>query len=258
MKDVRTLIYISISTNNITDIPNGTFRGFPELAGLILDRNPLRNLNREGLLAGVEPTLKLISLKDMGLKTFPSKLIRNLKKLNWVILNDNDIICLRNDMFEGFQSTTPLRVYLERNRISSIDPYFLRGSTFKLRKLDLSENRLTTLYSVDHCLPAFQYNFTDVPPHVHAEDNPLFCGCDLLNLANQENFTITGTCRYPAPYHGMTLYDSLHQSYNETGVYGCPLTDPIDCTSGCDNLMTSSLLIVAYVTIIYVTVEWMA
>ena len=255
---LRSLKEISISTNRITAIPDGTFIGYPELDGLVIDKNPIRNPNREGLLSGVETTLAFLSLEDVGLTTFPSKLIKNLKKIHWVNLSDNDIKFLNDDTFKGFQTTMPLQVTLEKNKIYHIARHVLRGTTIKLHQLDLSYNQLHSFDFIDPCLPAFQYNWTDVPPQVYIKHNHLNCDCDLLNLVNQQYVMITGTCAQPPQYHGMTLNASRLHSYNETGELNCPRTDPIDCTSDCDCLMTSSLLTVAYVTIVYVTVQWMA
>ena len=258
LKEIRLLREISISTNHITDIPDDSFRGYTELYTLVFDKNPIRNLNREALLSGVESTLEMLSLKDMGLIQFPSKLLRNLKAVEWVNLSDNDIEVLHDDMFKGFQTTKQLQVNLERNNINHIAKHALRGTTIKLRKLQLSENQLHSLDFLNQCPPVFQYKWTDLPPQVHVKDNPLNCVCDLLKLANQDNVGVTGTCAQPPPYHGMTLDASRLQSYEETGEFKCPVTDQIDCTSGCDSLMTSSLLTVAYVSIFYVTVEWIA
>ena len=194
----------------------------------------------------------------MNVNTFPTIMLRNLNSLQRIDLSDNAIETLPAGMFEDFQTWWELHVYLERNNISTISPQLLRGTDIHLSLLKLGDNHITNLDFIDICLPAFQYGWMFRRPQIRVNDNPLECDCDLLNLVNQENVTITATCAQPPPYHGMTLYDSLHQSYNETGELKCPVTDQIDCTSGCDNLMTSSLLTVAYVIIIYVTVEWMA
>ena len=258
LRDVRTLNHISIAENHITDIPDGAFREFPDLAWLVFDRNTFSNVNREGLLSGVESTLTLISLEDTSLTTFPSKLIRNLKKIEYVVLSENDIKTLPADIFKGFQNTTPIRLFLGGNNINCISQHFLRGTSIQLQKLDLSRNQLTSLDFVDPCLPAFQYNSNNDPPLINIEGNPLDCYCDLLNLVNQKTVEIYATCEQPPPYHGMTLNASLLQSYHETKEFGCPVMDPIVCPSGCDRLMTSSLLTVAYViNYMYVTVEWM-
>ena len=256
LKDIRTLISISIESNHFTDIPDGTFGEFSELGFLHLDRNTFSNINRDGLLSGVELTLSLISLMDMGLTTFPSKLMRNLKAIQHVILSDNDIKTLPADMFKGFQARMPLFVMLDNNKMNCISHHFLRGTTIRLWKLDLSGNHLTSMDFIDLCLPAFQYNMNNFHKLLNIEDNPLDCHCDLLNLANQQYVKILATCEQPPPYHGMTLNASLHLSYNETDEFRCPLMDAIVCPSGCDGLMSSSLLTVAYVTLTYVSVEW--
>ena len=258
LRDVRTLNHISIAENYITDIPDSTFREFPDLAWLVFDRNTFSNVNREGLLSGVESILTLISLEDTSLTTFPSKLIRNLRKIEYVVLSENDIKTLPADIFKGFQNTTPIRLFLGGNNINCISQHFLRGTSIQLQKLDLSRNQLTSLDFVDPCLPAFQYNWNNDPPLINIEGNPLDCYCDLLNLVIQKTVEIYATCEQPPPYHDMTLNASLLQSYHETGEFRCPVMDPVVCPSGCDRLMTSSLFTVAYVTYhMYVTVEWM-
>ena len=257
VRHISTLTYITIADNQFTDIPNGTFGVFPDLSWLLFDGNTFRGLDREGLLSGVESSLTLVSLKDMGWTTFPSKLLRKLKKIAYVMLSNNDIKTLKADMFKGFQTTMPLTVVLYSNNINCISQHFLRGTTIKLQNLDLSHNQLTSLDFVDICLPAFQYDWNNHHPRILAKGNPLDCHCDLLNLANRQDVKVYATCEQPPPYHGKTLNASRLQSYDETGEFKCPRIDPIVCPSGCDSLMTSSVLTVASVTCISVTMLWM-
>ena len=255
LRDMRTLTHISIESNHFTDIPDGTFGWFPDVSWLIFNKNTFRNFNRDGLLSGVESTLVSISLKDMGWTTFPRKLIKNLKAIQYVDLSENDIKTLPADMFKGFQTTRSMIVMLDNNKINCISQHFLRGTTIKLWTLGLSDNQLTSLDFLDLCLPVFQYSWNFALLMVSIENNPLDCHCDLLNLATLKHVNIYATCEQPPPYHGMSLNASLFQSYGETGEFGCSLMDPIVCPSGCDSPMTSSLLTVTYVTIIYITVE---
>ena len=125
------LAKLRLTSNQITEIPDGSFRQFP-LQELQLGNNPLRNVNREGLLSGLESSLVLLNLKNLNITTFPIALLWNLTRLGYVVLSRNRIESLPADMLEEFRTDSRLSLILSANRMHNVSRHFLRRTTISL------------------------------------------------------------------------------------------------------------------------------
>ena len=228
------LTLLKLASNQITDIPDGSFRQFP-LRELHLGNNPLRNVNREGLLSGLESSLVSLSLKNLDITTFPIALLWNLTRLGYVQLNRNRIESLPDDMLQDFRTASQLSLILSDNRIHNVSEHFLRGTNISLWRINLSGNQLTNLDFLDLCLPQFHYDRLQVRPRpsVTLKDNPLQCDCELLTLLTKRGVHFKGHCAEPPVLRGMSLRVIKQNRFNVTRnneQFSCPHMEKINCT----------------------------
>ena len=118
IRDLRSLEVLDMSRNPLGEIPAGTFDGFAEM--------------------------QVLHLEDVGVRTVPSGLFRNLSKLASLSLVSNDELrTLEEDAFRGLSALQTLG--LSRTGIETIEPGAFNGLS-ALRLLDIGNNsRLTTL-----------------------------------------------------------------------------------------------------------------
>ena len=228
------LRYLSIQRNRFTEIPDGTFNLFP-LSMLYIGYNPIRNLNREGVLSGLESSLQTLDLMNLTLTTFPIALLKNLTKLNYVQLHRNLIETLPDNMLEDFQTTQQLSILLNKNRIYDVSKHFLRGSNIKMSQINLEDNLLTKLDFIDICSSSLKSNLMRpkyLQPWIYLYGNPLQCDCGLQSILNQRHINIQGYCAEPTALENMRLYQVKERGYNVTrnnDTFSCPYMEQLDC-----------------------------
>ena len=228
------LRYLSIQRNNFTEIPDGAFNQFP-IFTLYIGNNPIRNLNREGVLSGLESSLKILDLMNLNLMTFPIALLKNLRKLNYVRLHNNLIETLPANMLEDFKTTQQLSILLNKNRIYDVSRHFLRGSNIKMWQINLEDNLLTKLDFIDICSSSLKFNLVRhkyFQPVIYLYGNPLQCDCGLRSLLNKRHVTIEGHCVSPAALEHVSFYQVKERGYNVTrnnDTFSCPRMRSLDC-----------------------------
>ena len=230
------LSFLWLQNNLITEIPNRAFQPFPRLFTVSLGGNAITNINREGLFYGVEHVLENVDLSSMNISSFPSKALKNLKRVQRINLSYNNITTLPGNTFEGFQTEMRLQILLEGNNMISISPNLFRKSPISLCRLNLTDNQLTTLDFINVCLNVFECESTkDVPilPSILVTQNPLKCDCDTIKHLRPDHLTIVGKCDQPTMYQGLDLY----RPQSQMDFYGnaseeCPDFEANICSSG--------------------------
>ena len=139
------LSIIQLQNNQLTEIPDGVFKTFLNLTAINLGGNTIKNINRDGFFSGVEHVLENVELYSMNIQSFPSKALKNLKRLQRIDLSNNTITTLPDNMFKGLQTKMELQIFLGGNNIISISPHLLRDSPICLCRLNLTANQLTAL-----------------------------------------------------------------------------------------------------------------
>ena len=228
------LTYLGIRDNMFTEIPDGAFNQFP-LSTLYIGHNPIRNVNREGLLSGLESSLQILDLINLNLTTFPIALLKNLRKLNYVLLHRNLIETLPANMLEDFQTTQQLSILLKSNRIYNVSTDFLQGMNIKMWQINLEDNLLTNLDFIDMCSSSLRFDLMGhkyFQPALDLYGNPLQCDCGLQSLLNQRYVTIEGHCAGPTALENMRFYRVKELGYNVTrnnDMFSCPYMGRLNC-----------------------------
>ena len=232
------LMTLRLTENQITEIPDGSFRQFPHLRELYLGDNPLRNVNRERLLSGLKSTLRVLYLQYLNITTFPTALLKNLRRLGYVALDNNHIEVLPANMLEGFRTRLQLSLMLSGNRIYNVSRDFLQRTNIKIARINLSDNRLTNLDFIDLCLPSYkihrqQYSWDINQPIITIHDNPLQCDCKLRTLMNRRNVKFIGNCAQPPALRDMSFHEIKRLRFNVTRnneEFSCQHMEKINCT----------------------------
>ena len=175
----------------------------------------------------------------MNIHSFPSRALKNLKRLQRIDLSNNVITTLPGKMFKGFQSEMKrLQVLLGGNNMISISPDFIHESPIRLCWLNLTDNQLTTLDFVDVCSESFECDSPDnvtILPSILLTQNPLKCDCETLKHLKPDTLQIVGKCDQPTMYRPLNL--SLNDFYQNSSEE-CPDFEPIVCSSGLGSSVT--------------------
>ena len=232
------LSLIELQNNQLTEIRDGVFKHFLNLTTLSLGGNTIKNINRGGFFSGVEDVLENVELDSMNIRSFPSKALKNLKRLQRIDLSNNVITTLPGKMFKGFRSEMKrLQVLLGGNNMISISPDFIHESPIRLCWLNLTDNQLTTLDFVDVCSESFECDSPDnatILPSILVTQNPLKCDCELLKHLKPDTLQIVGQCDQPTMYRRLSLSLNHYQNSSEE----CPDFEPIICSSGLESSFT--------------------
>ncbi|KAG8438226.1 hypothetical protein GDO86_008788 [Hymenochirus boettgeri] len=129
---------LDISMNNITQLPEGAFKGFPYLEELRLAGNDLSFIHPMAL-SGLKE-LKVLTLQNNQLKIVPSEPLKDLGSLQSLRLDANHIVMVPEDSFEGLSQLRHL--WLDDNSLTEV-PIRPLGNLPALQALTLALNRIT-------------------------------------------------------------------------------------------------------------------
>ncbi|KAL0100147.1 hypothetical protein PUN28_019527 [Cardiocondyla obscurior] len=165
LKGLKSLLYFSVSNNQIVDIESNAFIDNNDLLYLNLSRNVLSSLYPEVFLN--LPNLEVLDLSENNLNSFPQiltemqitilylygncikeltpQIFQNIPKLKKLLLGDNQILEIDVSSFNGLYSLEKLD--LSNNKLSFL-PESWTKSLVSLKYLDLSNNQFALLESL--------------------------------------------------------------------------------------------------------------
>ena len=185
--------------NEIEDIESGAFEALSGLQELHLDQQrDLSGKLDEGTFRGLEESLRLLSISEVGFSNSNWPAVKGLTSLRSLYLNNNNIVSVPDSMFLLLTQLTTLD--LSYNSISQLSQQALRGLGGSLTSVNLENNDISSL---DNCV-FYQFDKLDT---IRLKDNPLHCDCRLRWLrAWLERYTafellaVTWRCASPTQH----------------------------------------------------------
>ena len=196
--------------NEIEDIESGAFEALSGLQELHLDQQrDLSGKLDEGTFRGLEESLRLLSISEVGFSNSNWPAVKGLTSLRSLYLNNNNIVSVPDSMFLLLTQLTTLD--LSYNSISRLSQQALRGLGGSLTSVNLENNDISSL---DNCV-FYQFDKLDT---IRLKDNPLDCDCRLRWLrAWLERYTafellvVTWRCASPTQ-HANVLFAQLSET----------------------------------------------
>ena len=185
--------------NEIEDIESGAFEALSGLQELHLDQQrDLSGKLDEGTFRGLEQSLRLLSISEVGFSNSNWPAVKGLTSLRSLYLNNNNIVSVPDSTFLLLTQLTTLD--LSYNSISQLSQQALRGLGGSLTSVNLENNDISSL---DNCV-FYQFDKLDT---IRLKDNPLDCDCRLRWLrAWLERYTafellaVTWRCALPTQH----------------------------------------------------------
>lgn len=148
----------------------------------------------------VPPETTLLDLRFNKIKNIPPGSFEHLKKLETLLINNNELEEIREGAFRGVHELRYL--YLYRNKIHHIDPKTFKH-LHKLEQLFLHGNKLERL-------PRGLFTYNKRLKRLRLDSNALICDCELIWLAqmlkdNHARTQAIATCDYPGRLKGISL-----------------------------------------------------
>jgi len=202
-QDVKKLTNLTVRNCNVETVAPQVLKDFHSLRSLDLSANPFTVTDE--LITGIEDTLELMVLDDMGFTEYPKDMIERLT-LREVHLENNDISGLGRDIFDNFDEPD-IHVYLANNQINSISSKVMDGAP-KPVHLHLENNNLTNLnfYNAEPC--QYDNSILDVT------GNNIDCNCHTLKTVQQKVADLRGVCATPEKYRGLKLHYRPENPHN--------------------------------------------
>lgn len=136
-----TTIYLDLSLNSISYLPEKIFDHHPQLTSVNLARNTIGSVSPKVFVPLTQ--LRKLFLEENNIVVINSGLFSSLEKLEILRLDGNKIEDVHNTSFENLVSLEEL--YLRDNHLDEI-PSLLFSKTTKLRVLDLSDNLIEYIH----------------------------------------------------------------------------------------------------------------
>lgn len=136
-----TTIYLDLSLNSISYLPEKIFDHHPQLTSVNLARNTIGSVSPKVFVPLTQ--LRKLFLEENNIVVINSRLFSSLEKLEILRLDGNKIEDVHNTSFENLVSLEEL--YLRDNHLDEI-PSLLFSKTTKLRVLDLSDNLIEYIH----------------------------------------------------------------------------------------------------------------
>lgn len=194
--------------NPNTNIPNGAFSRFTNLANLWLNNNSFYTLP-VGLFQGLNQ-LETLYLEHNQLSSLPEGIFQGLNYLKRLNLSYNQLSTLPPRLFEGLHQL--LSIHLEYNQLSSLPQGIFQGLN-QLRGLSLVDNQLQTL-------PEGLFQGLNLLSFLELDDNQLsslpsrlFQGLDYLERLNLSNNQLSSLPE--GLFQGLNYLERLNISYNQ-------------------------------------------
>lgn len=241
--------------SQIVDLQDGAFAGLHSLNTLDLTGNQVSML-RASMFRGLETVLETLHLRAMGLTLFPSDAIANLRRLHYLILDENHIHILYGDIFFGsLPRSRPISISLQKNGLVSIAPdAFRTDAQVSISDLDLTSNNITDFSFLSApCALAFT-----LQNRILAYDNPIDCDCTLYSILRTGFYTFDGRCCAPSNMSGIYVqsqYGAISKSFDTVANQSCQIisTWDLSCTVTSDHstlLAAHSHLIIVFLLLI--------
>ena len=201
---------LKFTENEIGDIESGAFEALIGLQELHLDQQ--RDLSGEldaGTFSGLEQSLRLLSLSQVGFSDSNWPAVTGLTALQSLKLPNNNIVSVPDSTFLLLTQLTNLD--LSYNVISQVSQQAVQGLDGSLTSINLENNDISSL---DNCV-FYQFNELDT---IRLKANPLHCDCRLKWLhtwlqrySQFELSTVMWKCALPAR-HANALFAQLSES----------------------------------------------
>lgn len=136
-----TTIYLDLSLNSISYLPENIFDHHPQLTSVNLARNAIGSVSPKVFVPLTQ--LRKLFLEENNIVVINSGIFSSLEKLEILRLDGNKIEDVHNTSFENLVSLEEL--YLRDNHLDEI-PSLLFSKTTKLRVLDLSDNLIEYIH----------------------------------------------------------------------------------------------------------------
>lgn len=142
---LTTLSVLNLRGNFLNELNNGVFTLIPTLEELNLGQNRITKIDA-GAFDGLK-TLRILYLDDNNLTSVPSPSFLNLRNLAELYLGINSFITISKGAFEHLNELN--RLDLRGARLVNISLETFKGLEESLRILDLSDNRLQRIPTVE-------------------------------------------------------------------------------------------------------------
>lgn len=217
MKQLRKLLFLKISKNNIKTIKNA-FQGDYTLNMLELDSNPL--VFSKNTFQGLEHSLETLFLRDVGMSIIPVAELSSLKTLSYLDISHNHF---HRKTFDTDISTLSVKtLVMSNNSLRHISP----SAFINLRHpigLDLDNNNISNISFIISSPPC-SFRYVDVT------GNPIECDCDVEEILHTGiifGMGLTGVCKL-----NETMYEIGSSNLAEQLYTFCNRTERISWCSG--------------------------
>lgn len=176
---------LNLARNKLTAIENDFFMrtNMTNLKHLSLEKNPLNENANEIRFYGLEKSLNVLNLNQVGFNLFSLESLNNLENLENLKLNANSkkSISKKQTQTNNGSAKTKLSnlrsLELQNNNLNELPDYLCDLKS--LNDLDLSSNSLTSLNL--NCL-LFKQDLSVNLKQLNLNNNPLKCDCNLRKL----------------------------------------------------------------------------
>lgn len=143
--------------------------------------------------------LKQLKLSSLNLIDIPTDVFKHMDQLMFLTLDNNKVQKLKAGAFNGVKGLNA-KIHLENNLISDVSPYVFRGMSPPL-SMYLNNNRLTSVDFINDNPCSFDRSLIDV------SGNEIKCDCTTAEVTQKKMVDLIGTCNATVSdqYSGLSL-----------------------------------------------------
>ena len=182
LSELKQLKYLDLSMNRISFMSNRSFMGHFKLESFDISDNPW--LIQDDMFSSFHDSLKVLKMRNVGLKKVPTRSLAILRKLRHLDLADNGIRKIENN---SLASVTARKLFFNGNKISYVSPNAFSHYSLPVA-IDLADN---ILQSLDFVFKSTMCTFY----RLDVSDNGFACNCIIERLINSKRVKyLTGNC----------------------------------------------------------------
>ncbi|KAI4884275.1 hypothetical protein NFI96_003573 [Prochilodus magdalenae] len=153
-EDMRNLRFLNLSNNRISQIQEGTMAHFPNLTSLNISDNKLKRLSG-GLLQGLTE-LRELRLDGNKIEVIDQDAFSSLSSLKMLNLSKNNLQQI-DRVRPVLSSPSLVDLLIGANGFDTFNSCDLSRTSLTLKRIDVSQNPLTTFQITDNIFPVLDY-----------------------------------------------------------------------------------------------------